>query len=232
MNKGVHKMSDLEVKKNEILSSFRFRHATKEFDPNKKISDADFHYILETGRLSPSSYGFEPWKFVIVQNQDIRAKLAEHASGAKKQLPTASHFMIILSRLPKDMVASSDYIKGMMENVQKLSPETAQGKQTTYDHFLKIGFAIEDDPRVMFEWACRQTYIALGNMMNAAALIGIDSCPIEGFNREKISEVLVAEGIMDLEHFGISVMAAFGYRLHDPSEKTRQSAQQVIEWVE
>ncbi|AJS58265.1 NAD(P)H-dependent oxidoreductase [Paenibacillus sp. IHBB 10380] len=225
-------MSDLEVKKNEILSSFRFRHATKEFDPTKKISDADFHYILETGRLSPSSYGFEPWKFVIVQNQDIRAKLAEHASGAKKQLPTASHFMIILSRLPKDMVASSDYIKGMMENVQKLSPETAQGKQTTYDHFLKIGFAIEDEPRVMFEWACRQTYIALGNMMNAAALIGIDSCPIEGFNREKISEVLVAEGIMDLEHFGISVMAAFGYRLHDPSEKTRQSAQQVIEWVE
>ncbi|MGF7048115.1 nitroreductase [Paenibacillus sp. DS2015] len=106
-------MSDLEVKKSEILSAFQFRHATKDFDPNKKINDADFQYILETGRLSPSSYGFEPWKFVIVQHKDIRAKLAEYASGARRQLPTASHFMIILSRLPKDMVASSDYIQRM-----------------------------------------------------------------------------------------------------------------------
>lgn len=226
-------MSNLEIKKNEILSSFQFRHATKDFDADKKISDADFHYILETGRLSPSSYGFEPWKFVIVQNQDIRIKLTEFATGARRQLSTASHFMIILSRLPEDMVASSDYIKDMLGNVQKLPPATAQGKQTNYDLFLKTGFAVEDDPRVMFEWACRQTYIALGNMMTAAALIGIDSCPIEGFNRAKINELLVAEGIMDPEHFGVSVMAAFGYRLQDPSdEKTRQSAEQVVEWVE
>lgn len=225
-------MSDLELKKNEILSSFQFRHATKDFDPDKIISDADFHYILETGRLSPSSYGFEPWKFVVVQNQDIRIKLAEFATGARRQLSTASHFMIILSRLPNDMVASSEYIKDMMENVQKLPSDIALGKQTTYDHFLKTGFAVEDDPRVMFEWACRQTYIALGNMMTAAALIGIDSCPIEGFNRVKINQLLVAEGIMDPEHFGVSVMAAFGYRLLDPLEKTRQSAEQVVEWVE
>ncbi|WP_425517624.1 NAD(P)H-dependent oxidoreductase [Paenibacillus oenotherae] len=225
-------MSDLEGKKNEILSAFQFRHATKEFDPDKKISDADFQYIIETGRLSPSSFGFEPWKFVMVQNKDIRAKLAEYASGARKQLPTASHFMIILSRLPKDMVAGSDYIRRMMVDVQQLSPETVQGKQAVYDHFLKTGFAIEDDPRVMFEWACRQTYLALGNMMTAAAMIGIDSCPIEGFNREKISDVLVAEGIMDPEHYGVSVMAAFGYRLHDPAEKTRRCAQEVVAWVE
>lgn len=225
-------MSDLEVKKNELLSAFQFRHATKEFDPAKKISQADFQYILETGRLSPSSYGFEPWKFVIVQNMDVRAKLAEYASGARKQLPTASHFMVILSRLPKDMAASSDYIQRMLKNVQKLPPEAAQGKQSAYEHFLKSGFAIEDDPRVMFEWACRQTYIALGNMMTAAAWIGIDSCPIEGFNREQISEVLVAEGIMDPEHYGVSVMAAFGYRLHDPAEKTRRCAEEVVAWVE
>ncbi|WP_410768433.1 NAD(P)H-dependent oxidoreductase [Fontibacillus sp. BL9] len=223
---------DQEIKKNEILSAFQFRHATKDFDPDKKISNADFEYILETGRLSPSSYGFEPWKFVIVQNKDLRSKLAEHATGARKQLLSASHFMIILARLPKDMVAGSDYIKRMLEHVQKLSPETLQAKRNNYDHFLKTSFAIEDDPRVMFEWACRQTYIALGNMMTAAALIGIDSCPMEGFNRAKINELLIAEGIMDPEHFGISVMAAFGYRLHDPSGKTRRCAQEVVEWLE
>ncbi|GGH23265.1 NAD(P)H-dependent oxidoreductase [Paenibacillus segetis] len=225
-------MSQLEITKNEILSAFHFRHATKEFDSNKKISASDFDYILEAGRLSPSSYGFEPWKFVIVQNMDVRAKLAEYATGARKQLQSASHFMIILTRLPEDMVAGSDYIQRMLEHVQKLSPEILQAKQNNYDDFLKTRFAIEDDPRVMFEWACRQTYIALGNMMTAAALIGIDSCPMEGFNREQINEVLVAEGIMDPEHFGISVMAAFGYRLHDPSEKTRRCMQEVVEWVE
>ncbi|RCX23346.1 nitroreductase [Fontibacillus phaseoli] len=223
---------DQEIKKNEILSAFHFRHATKDFDPDKKISAADFEYILETGRLSPSSYGFEPWKFVIVQNKDVRSKLAEYASGARKQLLSASHFMIILTRIPKDMVASSDYIEVMLEHVQKLPPETLQAKRTNYDHFLKTSFAIEDDPRVMFEWACRQTYIALGNMMTAAALIGIDSCPMEGFNRAKINELLAAEGIMDPEHFGVSVMAAFGYRLYNPSEKTRRCAQEVVEWLE
>ncbi|MNI77007.1 putative NAD(P)H nitroreductase YfkO [compost metagenome] len=130
------------------------------------------------------------------------------------------------------MVAGSDYIKRMLDDVQKLPHEIAQAKRENYDHFLKTSIAIEDDPRVMFEWACRQTYIALGNMLTAAALIGIDSCPIEGFNRAKINELLAAEGIMDPEHFGISVMAAFGYRLHAPSDKTRRCAQEVVEWVE
>lgn len=225
-------MIDKETKKTEVLSAFQFRHATKDFDPDKKISAADFDYILETGRLSPSSYGFEPWKFVVVQNKELRSKLAEYATGARRQLQSASHFMIILTRLPKDMVAGSDYIKRMLDDVQKLSPEIAQAKRENYDHFLKTSIAIEDEPRVMFEWACRQTYIALGNMLTAAALIGIDSCPIEGFNRAKINELLAAEGIMDPEHFGISVMAAFGYRLHAPSDKTRRCAQEVVEWVE
>ncbi len=225
-------MIDQKTAKADILSAFQFRHATKDFDPSKKISAADFEYILEAGRLSPSSYGFEPWKFVVVQNKDIRTKLAEYATGARRQLQSASHFMIVLSRLPQDMVASSDYIERMLEHVQKLPPEVSQAKRSNYDNFLKTSFAIEDEPRVMFEWACRQTYIALGNMLTAAALIGIDSCPIEGFNRAKINELLVAEGIMDPEHFGISVMAAFGHRLQDPSEKTRRCLQEVVEWVE
>lgn len=225
-------MMDREIKKNEMLSAHQFRHATKDFDPEKKISAADIEYILEAGRLSPSSYGFEPWKFLIVQNKDLRSKLAEHASGARRQLSSASHFVVILARVPKDMVADSDYIGRMLEQVQKLPSEILQAKRSNYDHFLKTSFAIEDDPRVMFEWACRQTYIALGNMLTAAAFIGIDSCPIEGFNRAKVNELLADEGIMDPEHFGVSVMAAFGYRLHSPAEKTRRCAQEVVKWLE
>jgi nitroreductase len=217
--------------RNEILAAYNARHATKEFDSCRKINSEDFDFILETGRLSPSSFGFEPWKFVVVQSPEIREKLRLHAWGARKQLPTASHFLLILSRLPKDMVAGSDHIKSMMENVQQLPPEVVEGKGKAYDAFLKADFALEGNERAMFEWGARQTYIALGNMMTAAAQIGIDSCPIEGFNKQEIEELLASEGIMDGDHFGISCMAAFGYRLNEPRSKTRQAADQVIQWV-
>lgn len=217
--------------KDEILNAFRFRHATKEFDPDKKITDSDFEFILETGRLSPSSFGFEPWKFVVVQNMELRMKLAEYASGARKQLPTASHFVVLLSRLPKDLMADSDYIKDMLHQVQKLPTEVAAMKQGTYDRFLKSGFKLAKNERAMFEWGCRQTYIALGNMMTAAALIGIDSCPMEGFEKENIERLLAEEGVLDTEHFGVACMAAFGYRLNEPGEKTRRTADDTISWV-
>lgn len=225
-------MNHSELTKEAILAAYQFRHATKDFDPNKKISDEDFKFILETGRLSPSSYGFEPWKFVVVQNQELRTKLAEYATGARRQLPTASHFVVILARLPHDMKANSEYIQYMMNEVQQLTPEILKMKEATYDAFLKTNFAIEDDPRVMFEWACRQTYIALGNMLTAAAMIGIDSCPIEGFNRKEVNELLIKEGVLDPEHYAVSVMAAFGYRANEPHAKTRQTTEQVVTWID
>lgn len=115
-------MNDSELTKEAILAAYQFRHATKDFDPDKKISDEDFKFILETGRLSPSSYGFEPWKFIVVQNGELRTKLAECATGARRQLPTASHFVVILARLPHDMKANSEYIQHMMKEVQQLTP--------------------------------------------------------------------------------------------------------------
>jgi len=71
-------------KKQEILDAFNFRHATKEFDPTKKISDEDFQFILETGRLSPSSVGYEPWKFLVVENKDLKEKLKAVSCGARR----------------------------------------------------------------------------------------------------------------------------------------------------
>ncbi|WP_151734896.1 NAD(P)H-dependent oxidoreductase ['Paenibacillus yunnanensis' Narsing Rao et al. 2020] len=217
--------------KEAILSAFTFRHATKEFDGSRKISDEDFRFILETARLSPSSFGFEPWRFVVVQSPELRGKLKPYAWGAQKQLPTASHFVLILARLPQDMAAGSAYLRSMTEEVQQLPPEVAAGKQKAFAEFLDRDFRLAGNERAMFEWAARQTYLALGNMMTAAAQIGIDSCPIEGFNKPAIEEILTAEGVMDPEHFGIACMAAFGYRLHEPREKTRQSADQVIQWI-
>ncbi|WP_445491445.1 NAD(P)H-dependent oxidoreductase [Niallia sp. 03133] len=220
------------MKKEEILDAYMYRHATKEFDPNKKISKEDMEFILETGRLSPSSFGFEPWKFIVLQDQRIREKLLPVSWGAQKQLPTSSHFVIVLSRTPKELVADSEHIVRMMEKVQQLPEEVVKGKGSMYDKFLKEDFDLFGNERAMFEWGCRQTYIALGNMMTAAAQIGIDSCPIEGFDKDKVEKELEEEGLLDKDQFGISCMVAFGFRVKEPRDKTRQTKDQVIQWVE
>ncbi|MEI4799773.1 MULTISPECIES: NAD(P)H-dependent oxidoreductase [unclassified Bacillus (in: firmicutes)] len=218
--------------KEEILKAYQFRHACKVFDVNKKISDEDFHFILETGRLSPSSFGFEPWKFVVIQNQDLRKKLLPIAWGAQKQLPTASHFVVILARKKEDMMYNSSYISNFMTNIQRLPQDVVNVKGDFYKTFQESDFNLLESDRAMFDWASKQTYIALGNMMTAAAQIGIDSCPIEGFHQEKVESLLREEGIMSGDTFGVSCLVAFGYRLEEPQhEKTRQTMDMVVEWI-
>ncbi|WJE52149.1 NAD(P)H-dependent oxidoreductase [Bacillus cereus] len=222
----------MEPTKEEILKAYQFRHACKEFDVNKKISDEDFQFILETGRLSPSSFGFEPWKFVVIQNQDIRNKLLPVAWGAQKQLPTASHFVVILARKKEEMIYNSSYISNFMKNIQQLPEEVITMKRGFYKEFQESDFQLLESDRSMFDWASKQTYIALGNMMTAAAQIGIDSCPIEGFNKEKVEAVLKEEGILLDKSFGVSVLVAFGHRLAEPKrDKTRQTMDMIVEWI-
>ncbi|PEB51680.1 NAD(P)H-dependent oxidoreductase [Bacillus pseudomycoides] len=222
----------MEHTKEEILKAYHFRHACKEFDVNKKISDEDFHFILETGRLSPSSFGFEPWKFVVIQNQELRNKLLPVAWGAQKQLPTASHFIVILARKKEEMLYNSSYISNFMKNIQQLPEEVVTMKRGFYKEFQESDFQLLESDRAMFDWASKQTYIALGNMMTAAAQIGIDSCPIEGFHQEKVTAILKEEGIISDDTFGVSVLAAFGYRAEEPKHnKTRQTMDKVVEWT-
>lgn len=215
--------------KSNILKAYQFRHACKEFDPQKKISDADFEFIMETGRLSPSSFGFEPWKFIVVQNDALRSKLLPVTWGAKKQLPTSSHFVLVLTRTKADMAADSQYVTNHLQQVKKLPEDIQESFRGIYHNFLANEFKLLDNDRAMFEWASRQSYIALGNMMTAAAQIGIDSCPIEGFDKAKVEQILKEENI--LGSFEISCMVAFGYRVAEPREKTRQTIQQVVEWI-
>jgi len=217
---------------NKFIDAMKFRHACKEFDGSKKITKEDFNTILEYGRLSPSSFGFEPWKFVIVQNEDLRQKLKEFAWGAGGQLPTASHFMIILARKKKGMIYNSEYIKSMLEfkglpdDVKKLYGEF-------YEKFQKEDFKLLDSDRTLFDWACKQTYIAMANMMTGAATMGIDSCPIEGFDADLTQKFLKDELNIDTQEFGASVMVAFGYRGDkELREKSRQDMDTITKWYE
>ncbi|WP_461538136.1 NAD(P)H-dependent oxidoreductase [Spongorhabdus nitratireducens] len=220
-----------QVTQQQILDAFKFRHACKSFDASKKITDEDFGFILEAGRLSPSSFGFEPWKFLVVQNMELRETLKPLCWGAQGQLPTASHFVIILARKEADMHYDSDYIQNHMRDVTQLPEDIVQMKGDFYRQFQIEHFKLTESPRAMFDWSCKQTYIALGNMMSVAAQVGIDSCPIEGFDREPLEKLMIEKGLFDGKEFGISCMVAFGYRENEPFPKTRHQEDAVVEWL-
>ena len=216
---------------NKFLEAMNYRYACKEFDSSKKISEEDFNAILEMGRLSPSSFGFEPWKFLVIQNEELRKKLKEFCWGAQGQLPTASHFLIILSRKKNSMLYGSNYINYMMEEVKKYPKEVVELYKEFYKKFQKEDFKLIEDDRYLFDWAIKQTYIALANMMTGASYMKIDSCPIEGFDMQKTEEFLKNELKIDTNEFGVSVMVAFGYRKEEPqTEKVRQNIEDILSW--
>ncbi|MGX7948812.1 NAD(P)H-dependent oxidoreductase [Oleidesulfovibrio alaskensis] len=217
--------------KKEILDAFRFRHACKEFDEARTISAEDFDFLMETARLSPSSFGFEPWHFLVVQDMAVREKFIPCSWGARRQLPTASHVVFTLVKKPYFMRYDSTYIQTFMKDIQKLPPETAEVKGEFFKTFQEKDFNLLESERALADWAAHQTYIPLANMMTAAALIGIDSCPIEGFDREQFDAVLAAELNIDLQKYTIGHICAFGYRKHEPRPKTRQHITAVTTWI-
>jgi len=216
---------------NQFLEAMRFRHACKEFDATKKITAEEFNTILEIGRLSPSSFGMEPWKFVMIQDKALREKLKAFTWGGQGQLPTASHFMIILARKKKGMIYDSPYVQHMMQDIKQLPQDVLEMYSAFYTKFQKEDFNLLESDRALFDWATKQTYIALANMLTGAASMRIDSCPIEGFDYNRTETFLKDELNIDTQEFGPAVMAAFGYRKEEPArEKTRQKLEDVTMW--
>ncbi len=221
----------MTINHQEILDAFWFRHACKEFDASRQISNTDFDLILETARLSPCSFGLEPWKFLVVQNPQLREKLKQHTWGGQKQLPTASHVIVTLLRKSRYMRYDSDYVQNFMRVVQQFPEEAIQARCRILEKFQREDFALLDQERYMSDWAGKQTYLPLANMMTAAALIGIDSCPIEGFEKTGVEQVLATEMGVDLQGWEVAYLLAFGYRKVEPARpKTRQSLTDIVEW--
>lgn len=217
--------------KQAILDAYHFRHACKEFDPARQIGREDFEFILETGRLSPSSFGYEPWRFVVVQAPSLRDKLLSVTWGAKKQLPTASHYLVILAR-KGGMRYDGEHVRHMVEDVHKLPPERLAMRAAVYRKFQESDFKLLDSERALFDWSSKQAYIALGNMMTAAAMIGIDSCPVEGYDQAAAEAVLAEAGLLEGGEWGLAVMVAFGYRVNPQTPKSRQRLDDIVRWVE
>lgn len=222
-------MDNHVIDSHAILEAFQFRHACKEFDATKTIPAEEFELILEAARLSPSSFGFEPWHFIVVQDPALRETLKQHAWGAPLKLDTASHFVLCLAMKSPFLNYDSPYLPAFMQEVQQHSEEMVNIRLGFYKQFQQSDFDLTDD-RKLFDWASKQCYLPLANMMTVAAMRGIDSCPIEGFKQQETEKLLAEKFDVNLGVYGLAYMVAFGYRKHDPKPKTRRWMDQVVTW--
>ncbi|MBN6062691.1 NAD(P)H-dependent oxidoreductase [Aggregatibacter actinomycetemcomitans] len=219
----------MSVTKQQVLDAFHFRCATRYYDPARKISKEDFDYILELGRLSPSSVGSEPWQFLVIQNPELRQALKPVSWGMATQLDDASHVVVILAN--KNMRYDSEDFRANLER-RGLTEEQIQTNMVTYQRFQTQHINVLENDRTLFDWASKQTYIALANMMTGAAFIGIDSCPIEGFNYAEVNRILAQTGAYNTDKYAVSVAVTFGYRAKDIRPKARKPLNEIVHWIE
>ena len=200
----------------EILS---FRHACKLFDETKQISEEDKLKIVEFGRLSPSSYGIEPWHFLVISDQALREKLRPFCWN-QVQITSASFIVIYLVKQAYNFRTDNAFIK------QRLWRRSLADERYQMISKLVANYLSEQNT---LDWAKRQSYIALANMLSGAASLGIDSCPMEGFESENVKKVLA--DYVDWSQYDTSVIAAFGYRVNPQSEKIRESIESIATFI-
>lgn len=168
---------------NKIIEKLNRRYATKSFDENKKVSSADLEIIKESFRLTPSSFWLQPWKLIIVENQELKNKLVEHSWG-QEQVANCSE-LLVLSR-PSDFWDKNidDYLDDVVS--------TRWGSRNDLEWYEKMmkWFLSNMSSEKKDIWAIKQVYIALWNLITVCAEMDIDSCPIEWFISEKYDEIL------------------------------------------
>ncbi len=206
---------------NSFTKAMQFRHACKLFDETKKIPKEHLHYILEAGCTSPSSFGMEPWKFLVVRNDALKAKLRPICWN-QPQITTCSDLIIILAAI--ESVRTRSGIPQQRFARRPLPPEKIEAYIDLYGNFLSDTLSTDEKT---YCWTARQCYIALANMMTAAAYEKIDSCAIEGFEKEKVETLLE----IDTTQYQIAVMVAFGYRVNQQSEQLRLPFEAVVEFI-
>ena len=204
-----------------FMEAMDFRHACKIFDETKKVSDEDINYILEAGRKSPSSFGMEAWKFLVITNEELKAKIRP-ACWDQVQITSCSHLVIILAGIDAVKPESGEVERKFKR--REMPQEKLDFYLGLYAGHLKDTLSSNEN---IYSWTARQTYIALGNMMTAAAVKGIDSCPIEGFEQEKVEEILK----LDLSKYQLSCIVPFGYRINEQSTQLREPLQNVVEFI-
>ncbi len=207
-----------------FIENQNWRYATKKFNSEKKISEADFEILKDAIQLSSSSYGLQPYKVLIVENEEIRKQL-QPASWGQSQIVDASHLLVFANIANVD----EEYINNFAQNVattRNIPFENVKG----YADFMigKITTLTTEEQAI---WTAKQTYLALGNLLNAAAELKIDVTPMEGFDPKQYDEIL------GLKEKGLhaALVATVGYRHHEDDTqhyiKVRKPKSELFETI-
>ncbi len=183
------------------LEDLNWRYATKKFNPERRVPDATLDQLLEAVRLSPSSYGLQPYEVLVITDAELREKLRP-ACWDQSQITEASHLLVFANKSDFGPELIDSYIDTVSET-RKVPRENLKN----YADFMKS--KILDLPQeARAEWTARQVYIALGNLLSAAAAARVDACPMEGFDAEQVNTIL------NLGEKGLNaaVIATLGYR--------------------
>jgi nitroreductase len=206
---------------NTFLENQNWRYATKKFDATKKITTEDLNTLKEAIRLSTSSYGLQPYKIIIVENPELRAQLQVAAYG-QTQVVDASHLIVFANEMNFGEEGIVNFSKNMSET-RGIPLESIQG----YVEYMKSNIVnLSEETRNI--WSAKQTYLALGNLLNVAAELKIDTTPMEGFVPAQVNEIL------GLDKLGLNatLLATLGYR-HDEDatqhyKKVRKSNEELF----
>lgn len=220
-------------KRDLLLAASQFRTAVRVYN-DQRISREDMALLLTIAHQSPSSVGLEGWRFIAMDNHALDKALKDALKavswGALPQFDTASHFIFLVAE--KNARYDGESIRQSLLRRGLTSEEDLNSRLALYKDFQVRDMAMADDERALFDWTAKQTYIVLGNLMTAAAILGIDTCPIEGFNQAEVNRLLSEAGIIDQTKEGLAVMLSLGYRLRDPKHaKTRKPYDEVVSWL-
>ncbi|MEO1012783.1 MAG: NAD(P)H-dependent oxidoreductase [Bacteroidota bacterium] len=183
------------------MDALNWRYAVKKFDPSKKVSDHDFDILMEAARLSASSYGLQPYKVLVINDKKMRERL-KAVSWGQSQITDASHLIVIANQTDFGDELVDDYLRNAA-----ITREITEESLKDYGAMMKSSLTpLSPDQKA--KWTGKQAYIVLGNLLSAAASLGIDSCPMEGFDAKKYNEILG----LDDKSLNAAVVMTIGYR--------------------
>jgi nitroreductase len=205
------------------LEILNHRHACRNFDANSQLTSAEREFILDCARLSPSSFGLEPWHFLVITNTKLRQELLS-ACWQQPQIQDADFIVVILNYLPHNFLGDTPFLQQRIMRDKNIT--TADQYHARLSRIINYLAAQNTN-----DWTKRQCYIALSNLLNGAASLGIDSCPLEGFLPEAVKKILSPH--VDFFNFDITVLAAFGRRLNNDNirPKTREPLTAIVSYI-
>lgn len=209
----------------QLVTALEWRYATKVFDANAKIPAHVWAALEKSLVLTPTSYGLQPFKFLIVQNPSVRAQLLPHSWG-QKQVVDASHYVVFLART--EMTPAD--VERLIQRTSEIRGIPMANLKYYQDMMLND---VVNGPRgkTAHEWAARQAYIALGNLMTCAAILGVDACPMEGLVPAEYDKILKLEG----SGYKTVVACALGYRAASDKyaalPKVRYDTSELVQFV-